>query len=297
MTQQVDVWRVQAFDRLDTLIRKLPGGPNPNDVMIDQLLRSLNRQPVRPANKPPYSGIFGTSNPSVGRDKAIDHLKVARRQLTGSVNGTDQLIDDLIRALSKLPQRPAGKQPYAGIFPEIKTAILTPEALLKIVPGARRSRVTALTPGLNQTMIEFEISTPLRQAHFLAQVAHESDRFNALEEYASGAAYEGRHDLGNTQAGDGRRFKGRGLIQVTGRANYITCGRALGVDLLRQPSRLAEPDLACRSAGWYWATRQLNLIADKDDVRLITRRINGGFNGLPDRIELLNHAKQVLGLA
>jgi putative chitinase len=295
MTQQVAIWRVQAFNRLDTLIRKIPVGASSHDALIDQLLRSLNRQPARPANKPPYTGLFGTSNPNAGRMKALDHLKLAQGRLTGDINGIDALIDDLIRSLSKLPQRPAGKQPYAGIFPETKVMV-TPEALLKIVPGARRSRVTTLAPFLNQTMIEFEISTPLRQAHFLAQVAHESDRFNALEEYASGTAYEGRRDLGNTQAGDGKRFKGRGLIQVTGRTNYIACGRALGVDLIGQPPRLAEPDLACRSAGWYWGTRQLNSIADQDDVRLITRRINGGFNGLSDRIELLTHAKQVLRL-
>ncbi len=143
-------------------------------------------------------------------------------------------------------------------------------------------------------MVEFNISTPLRQAHFLAQIAHESDRFNALEEYASGEDYEGRDDLGNTQPGDGVRFKGRGLIQITGRTNYGDCGKALGVDLINNPTKLAAPDLASRSAGWFWAINQLNGDADNDDVRTVTRVINGGYNGLDDRIMLLQAAKQVL---
>jgi len=297
MIQQLDLWRVQAFSRLESLIKMIPVGPSPHDVPIDGLIRAFNKLPARPADKPAYAGIFGTTDPNVGRVKALEQLKEARTQLTGAENAIDGLIDNLIRALSKLPPRPATRHAYAGIFPEMRVAILSADDLLKIVPGARRSRVNALAPYLNQTMIEFDITTPLRQAHFLAQVAHESDRFNALEEYASGSAYEGRRDLGNIQSGDGVRFKGRGLIQVTGRTNYIAAGRALGVDLIRNPRRLAEPDLACRSAGWYWNTRQLNGIADRDDVRRITRLINGGFNGLQDRVELLQHAKRVLRLS
>jgi putative chitinase len=295
--QQIDFWRIQAFNRLEELIKKIPVGANPNDLLIDSLIRAFNRLPARPADKPAYAGIFGSTDPTVGRVKALDQFKAARANLNGALNGVDALIDDLIRALSGLPPRPATRHPYAGIFPEVRVAVLTPEDLLRIVPGARRSRVVELAPHLNQTMIEFDISTPLRQAHFLAQVAHESDRFNALEEYASGTAYEGRRDLGNTQRGDGVRYKGRGLIQVTGRTNYADCGRALGVDLINNPQRLADPDLACRSAGWFWSTRKLNPDADKDDIRTITRVINGGFNGLQDRSELLAHAKQVFRLS
>jgi putative chitinase len=145
-------------------------------------------------------------------------------------------------------------------------------------------------------MVEFEINTRLRQAHFLAQIAHESDRFRALEEYASGEEYEGRDDLGNTQWGDGVRFKGRGLIQITGRANYRNCGEGLGVDLIDNPERLADPDLACRSAGWFWQTNKLNPDADRDDVETITRVINGGLNGFDDRVYLLAVAKSVLSV-
>jgi putative chitinase len=92
------------------------------------------------------------------------------------------------------------------------------------------------------------------------------------------------------------RFKGRGLIQITGRANYGDCGEALGVDLITHPTRLAEPDLACRSAGWFWNTRNLSSFADRDDVDTITYRINGGYNGYDERVEFLHIAKSVLGI-
>ncbi|OIP78331.1 MAG: hypothetical protein AUK48_01910 [Oscillatoriales cyanobacterium CG2_30_44_21] len=170
---------------------------------------------------------------------------------------------------------------------------MTQEQLIAIAPYSRRDRLEKLLPHLNTTMQRYEINTPLRKAHFLAQVGHESDGFNTNEEYASGAAYEGRRDLGNTQAGDGVRFKGRGLIQVTGRANYGECGRALGVDLIANPQRLGDFDLACLSAGWYWDTRRLNPDADFDDILTITRVINGGTNGLADRRDYLARAKRV----
>ncbi|NJK59907.1 MAG: glycoside hydrolase family 19 protein [Oscillatoriales cyanobacterium SM2_1_8] len=161
-------------------------------------------------------------------------------------------------------------------------------------PGDPCPQLARFLPHLNRTLREYQIDTPLRIAHFLAQIAHESDGFNTAEEYASGAAYEGRLDLGNTQPGDGRRFKGRGLIQVTGRANYGEAGRALGVDLLNNPTRLAEADLATRSAGWFWQSRRLNAHADRDDIYTVTRRINGGYNGLADRQNYLARAKRVL---
>lgn len=123
----------------------------------------------------------------------------------------------------------------------------------------------------------------LRLAHFLAQLAHESDGFRAMEEYASGAAYEGRVDLGNVNPGDGKRFKGRGPIQLTGRANYRTFGRRIGIDLERHPEIAAVPSIGLHTALEYWRDRNLNALADIDDCAGITRKINGGQNGLADR--------------
>jgi putative chitinase len=143
-------------------------------------------------------------------------------------------------------------------------------------------------------MADRQINTPLRQAHFLAQVGHESGELRFRAEIANGEAYEGRRDLGNTQPGDGPRFKGRGLIQLTGRANYRAYGRAIGREaaLLATPELLAtDPDLCADVAGWFWAKRQLNRLADTDDLLGITKRINGGFNGLEDRRRLLKRAK------
>jgi putative chitinase len=165
--------------------------------------------------------------------------------------------------------------------------------LKEIMPYAVNRAEKFLEP-LNDAMDEFEINTPLRQSAFLAQLAHESGSLRYVEEIASGAAYEGRSDLGNTQEGDGKRFKGRGLIQITGRANYAQCGAALGLPLLEQPELLEETVNACRSAAWFWHSRKLNELADAGEFRLITKRINGGLNGFADRQNYYNKAKETL---
>ncbi|MGK5056064.1 glycoside hydrolase family 19 protein [Janthinobacterium sp. LB2P49] len=161
------------------------------------------------------------------------------------------------------------------------------------MPLAGRRATLFLTP-LNAAMAEFDIDTPLRQASFLAQVGHESGQLRYVRELASGAAYEGRADLGNVIAGDGVRFKGRGLLQVTGRANYAACGVALGLDLLAAPQLLEQTTAACRSAGWFWHSRGLNRLADTGDQERLTRRINGGLNGLAERLALYQAARKVL---
>lgn len=148
------------------------------------------------------------------------------------------------------------------------------------------------------TMVAYDINTPLRQAHFLAQIGHESGELRFREELASGAAYEGRRDLGNTQPGDGVRYKGRGLIQLTGRANYGDYARSnrFGVDVLEQPALVASDDrLTVDVAGWYWDKRRINALADRDDIEAVTRAINGGLNGLPDRKRLLARTRTLLG--
>ena len=147
---------------------------------------------------------------------------------------------------------------------------------------------------MNAAMDEFEINTPLRQAAFLAQVGHESGELRYVKELATGKAYENRQDLGNTQEGDGPRFKGRGLIQITGRYNYRKVGIALGIDCEMRPELLESRKNACRSAAWFWKTNGLNELADKEDFLRITKRINGGTNGLEDRNRLYELAKAVL---
>ncbi|HSC81876.1 MAG TPA: glycoside hydrolase family 19 protein [Chitinolyticbacter sp.] len=158
--------------------------------------------------------------------------------------------------------------------------------------------VAALAGPIADTMTAYDIDTPLRQAHFLAQIGHESGELRFREELASGAAYEGRRDLGNTQSGDGVRYKGRGLIQLTGRANYGDYARTnrFGIDVLAKPALVASDDaLTVDVAGWYWDKRRINKLADRDDVEAVTRAINGGLNGLADRKRLLTRARTLLG--
>ena len=171
--------------------------------------------------------------------------------------------------------------------------MITQAQYTEIFPHAR-GKIATYAEALNDAMDEFEINTPQRQAAFLAQVAHESGELRYVEEIASGSAYEGRRDLGNTEPGDGIRFKGRGLIQITGRSNYAACGAALGIDLLDSPELLELPAAACRSAAWFWKSHGLNELADADNFRKITLRINGGLNGQEQRLAYWEAARGVL---
>lgn len=165
---------------------------------------------------------------------------------------------------------------------------VTAAQLRKLAPPAKQSIIDELA-GAATLLAAHGIDTRLRWCHFVAQLAHESDSFATTVEYASGAAYEGRKDLGNTQPGDGRRYKGRGLIQCTGRANYRAFTQWMRArdpscpDFEQSPEVVATFPWALLSALWYWSTRGLNAFADADDVDTITRRINGGTNGLADR--------------
>lgn len=169
------------------------------------------------------------------------------------------------------------------------------DQLKKIMPYAGQRAGIFFAP-LVAAMAEFGIDTPIRQAAFLGQIAHESGSLKYVRELASGDAYEGRADLGNTKPGDGPRFKGRGLIQITGRTNYQACSLALFGDdrLVQTPALLEEPEAACRSAGWFWQAHRLNSLADIGGLRAITRAINGGYNGYEDRLAYYERAQAVL---
>lgn len=176
-----------------------------------------------------------------------------------------------------------GPAPTTPTTPGGDAGGVSPAQLQQIVPQLSASKAEAVAPHLNAAMAEANINTPERQAMFIAQLAHESGGFHYMEEIASGAAYEGRTDLGNTQPGDGERYKGRGYIQVTGRHNYTEAGRALGLDLVNNPELAAQPENAARIAAWYWESRGINAAADTGDFTQVTRLINGGTNGLADR--------------
>ena len=185
--------------------------------------------------------------------------------------------------------------------------MLTLEQLLAIMPAIPARRRDVLPPFLREAMAEFAINTPARAAAFVAQLAHESGQFRFMEEIWGPTPAQRRYEpastlaatLGNSEAGDGRRFKGRGPIQITGRANYRRFGDLLGTDLVSEPDRAALPELAFRIAGLFWSKKGLNELADRatdESFREITRRINGGFNGLDDRRKFYGVACTVCGV-
>ena len=173
---------------------------------------------------------------------------------------------------------------------------MTPAELTKM--GVRADRAQAFAPALTDAMREFHIDTPTRKAAFLAQILHESGMLKYTRELwgptPAQARYEGRQDLGNTHIGDGFRFRGRGLIQTTGRDNYSATGRALGLDLIRHPEALESPLLAARSAAWWWHAHGLNELADTGNTEKVSRRVNGGINGLAERIALYEKTSEIL---
>lgn len=171
--------------------------------------------------------------------------------------------------------------------------------------GARLDRAERMLPHLLEAMPAYDIDTPARAAAFLAQIGHESGGLRWLVELwgptPTQLRYEGRADLGNTRPGDGFRFRGRGLIQTTGRHNYTRLRDRLRAklgpdvpDFEGDPDRLAEPKWAAWSACDFWGMRGLNALADAGDFATLTRRINGGFTGMDDRLARWDQAKQVL---
>jgi predicted chitinase len=164
-----------------------------------------------------------------------------------------------------------------------------------VAAGVSSARVTAEAPLAERAMVEFGITTQNEAAAFIAQVLHESVLLQFFEEIASGEEYEGRLDLGNTQPGDGPRYKGRGPIQLTGRSNYRAAGAALGLDLEGHPVLASQHAVGWRIAGWYWKTRGLGPLADGTQAGFdrITLRINGGFNGKANRDRLWKLVRRV----
>ena len=174
---------------------------------------------------------------------------------------------------------------------------ITQQQLLQILPNAGPV-ASVFVPVLNAAMVRYQIIGSKRVAAFIAQIGHESGQLKYVKEIwgptAAQARYEGRKDLGNTVTGDGSKYRGRGLIQITGRVNYMACREALGIDLIKQPELLEKPQHACMSAAWFWASRGLNTLADAGRFDQITQRINGGQNGAEDRQALYARALKVL---
>lgn len=171
---------------------------------------------------------------------------------------------------------------------------LTEEILSKIYPQSTKQNRLKYVDYLNEFISFYHIDQPIKLQMFLAQTGHESAQLRHSEELASGEAYEGRKDLGNIEVGDGKKYKGRGLIQLTGRDNYQKLSDAFGVDFINHPELLKEPEWAVRSACWFWESKNLNSISFYGDFKKVTKIINGGYNGLEDRLRLYELAKQYI---
>ena len=253
------------------------GGRNDlTDVMVFQVLFNLNIARF-PSPGPERLGADGRIGP-----RTIEAIRSFETQVM-KLAASDEILAPRDATVAAL---------LAGLPPGPSK-----EKLSVVMPRALPSKIDLYFEPLVAGMKRYEITTPLRMAHFIAQIAHETASFLYAEEIADGSAYEGRRDLGNTQSGDGKRFKGRGLIQLTGRANYTQYTKDSGTDCVTDPERVASDafvgvDVAC----WYWNKRHINGLADADDVKAVTKAINRGYNGLDDRIEYLARAKAVLGL-
>ena len=173
---------------------------------------------------------------------------------------------------------------------------LTESQIKQIAPNVSSANLPGFVADFNRWAAEFGVTTPLRVAHFLAQVLHESGELRYTEEIASGKAYEWRSDLGNVYKGDGVRFKGRGFLQITGRANYQAYARSKWCvgDLMSHPEWLAKSPGNTKSALWFWWKNGLNALADNDDLRAVTRKVNGGLNGYSQRAYYYRRARRVL---
>ncbi|MCP3137254.1 LysM peptidoglycan-binding domain-containing protein [Pyxidicoccus xibeiensis] len=285
-------------------LAKANGISNPNRIFAGQRLTIPGSGGAAPSSPAPsggsrthtvksgdtLSGIAGKYGTSVGALQRANNISNPNLIYVGQKL--------TIPGGGAAPGQPAPNPPPVGGVGGPKpvpggSAGVTVAQLRRVMPNLSQAKAEQYLPHLNRAMAEANITTPQRKAAFLAQLAHESGELRYMEEIASGAAYEGRRDLGNTQPGDGVRYKGRGPIQLTGRANYRAAGQALGIDLEGNPARAKDPDVAFRIAGWYWSSRNLNTYADAGNFREVTRRINGGYNGMASREMYYRRAQDV----
>jgi putative chitinase len=226
---------------------------------------------------------------AIGRKRSkMSHQVQEGETLTGVARAKGVPADAL-----RLANPAIGDKPTPGTVLQLP---VTATILVEVVPELALDKAERIVPHLNQALAEARVNTPERKAAFLAQMAHESGNFKYMEEIKDGSAYEGRADLGNTQAGDGKRFKGRGFIQVTGRKNYTQAAKDLDLDLVNSPEDAATEGNAARIAAWYWNMTGLNELADVGKFDQITKRINGGLNGKADRDKIHARARKVWGL-
>lgn len=239
-----------------------------------------------------------------------------------SIADAKKFADGFLKGLKELGYPDVSNQPVTEVVPAVTKIVESSCQIDKILIklGCQAALSEKYGPLLEQAMLEFNIHTPRQSAMFIAQVLHESGKLTAVREnlnyseqglvtifgkyfdrntaksYArnpekiANKVYANRMGNGPESSGDGWRYRGRGLIQLTGKTNYIECGKELQKDLVKDPSYLETPEGAARSAAWFWYSRKLNNSAEAGDIKTNTRLINGGLNGFDDRVNLYNKA-------
>lgn len=232
---------------------------------------------------------------------------------------------NILKAFLSLFKKDSDKK---GEVVKEKKEMLTYDQLLKINGNKNPEMCKYYIDALNKILPEYKINTKLRLAHFLAQILHESgnlkyksenlnysakalrsvfgkyfktdeiaNQYARIPEKIANRVYANRMGNGDEASGDGWAFRGRGLIQLTGKNNYKSCGDSIKLNLIKDPDLLINTaEASVKAACWFWNKNNLNELADKDDVKTITKRINGGFNGLDDRKSILKRAKEILGV-
>lgn len=283
----------------------------PGDIVLVDFVNRVNlSQPIYlgPVLSNPTPGAVGEKSAKTSfDDKNEGELKVAPPEgdnVLGTKNQSNQIPQPIDSSPNQSAPPPAATIDQTSVNalpqtpPEGFHEITVPE-LKKIMPKAKQANIDKYLPSLNQAMALFEINTPKRQSAFLAQLAVETGDLKYDTELATGEAYEGRKNLGNTQPGDGPKYKGRGLLQLTGRANYTSMTKklqALGinVNLVDQPELATRPDISAIIAAQYFKDRKLNRFSDEGNIVAVSRGVNGGDNGLQHRIDVYNNALTLL---
>ncbi|MBI3562936.1 MAG: chitinase [Gammaproteobacteria bacterium] len=234
---------------------------------------------------------------------ALNLVENEKFSLSEKLKITGKATAPTIAAIESFQSKVAGfNKPDGVISPNGKTlGILHKEmhkdlninSFIAIMAPGDSDYVTPFFSWFKTLFPKYHISTPLRIAHFLAQIGHESMSLRYMEEIASGQAYEGRENLGNTEKGDGKRFKGRGFIQLTGRSNYAAYSKYTNLNFLQSGNEIlvARMPYALDVSLWFWEDNEINEIADRDDIGGVTYAVNGGFRGLRDREKYLQRAK------
>lgn len=275
----------------------------PGDIVLVDFGDRVNlTEPVYlgPILSSPAPGVVGEASIKETFDKKNAGTLLALPPLGDNVLGNKNINNQLPQPIEN--NKKTGVKTMSDILNDLLSStfhFITEEELKRIMPHVTQDNVNKYLNGLNQAMLRFEINTPQRQAAFLAQIAVESGELKFDTELSSGQQYEGRTNLGNNQKGDGPKYKGRGLIQLTGRYNYTKFNQklnALGItaDLVNNPEQASRPDISTLIAAQYFADHNLNKLADNGDIVGISQAVNGGNIGLDHRTSFYNKALEVL---